>query len=612
MIRTPLAALALATTLAAQWPAAAAANLPIGDGQGHQAVPRIAATRDGGCWIAWFDNAAGGYAVRAQRLDAAGRERFPHGGLLVSGNPQNSSLIGWDMIADADDHCVLTFTDVRSGPDLDVHAYRIAPAGTQVWGAQGIALTANTDAEGNPTVVEASDGDLVFFWPNTTARTIQMQRLDRLGQPRFPPGGIAQPGDSGASPAFVRACAGDNGSVIAVWVRALAITATKHLHAQKWDAAGTPLWNGGTRLPVFDQTSVPIAHEPRIVADLAGGAVIAWHFATGSQFSARVQRLAGNGVELFPHNGVDLSTNGNSRFDPAIVWLPASQEILSVFNERNTAQTSWGITAQKIDAAGNRAFGPAGLPLIPVGAIERQAPAAAPAPGGLLAVVSEALPAPNTYRLLGLRLDAAGGTWPAPVDVSTAPSQKVRTVVAASASGTLFAAWSDPRVDSGDVMAQNLNLDGSLGDRAATVSSHGCGGNPPGSLVVTGRPALGSTVGLAVDNPLGTQAPGALAALAIAFAPHPQQPCGLLVPGYGMAGSGAPGEVLLDLATVGLTLFGGPWTGPLQPVAFGLPVPADPRLYGLQLFVQGVLLDVQPQAAVPIAVTAAARLVVGA
>ena len=39
--------------------------------------------------------------------------------------------------------------------------------------------------EANPVVCEGSDGDLVFVWPNSGLGTLQMQRLNRQGTPRF-------------------------------------------------------------------------------------------------------------------------------------------------------------------------------------------------------------------------------------------------------------------------------------------------------------------------------------------------------------------------------------------------------------------------------------------
>jgi hypothetical protein len=103
---------------------------------------------------------------------------------------------------------VLAFTDTRAGGDLDVYAYRVAPNGTFVWGANGLALSNNADYEPNPRVVEAGDGDFVFVWQNTVARTLQLQRVTPAGSPQFPGDGLAIPGETGATPGFVRLVAG--------------------------------------------------------------------------------------------------------------------------------------------------------------------------------------------------------------------------------------------------------------------------------------------------------------------------------------------------------------------------------------------------------------------
>ena len=110
-----LAGLLVATaSLSAQFPATSATNAPIANASGDQAVPKLAVTADGGSWIAWFDGSVGGYAVRIQRLDRNGYEQFPHNGLLVSSNPQSTSLVDWDLITDSSGNAVLTLpTRVR-------------------------------------------------------------------------------------------------------------------------------------------------------------------------------------------------------------------------------------------------------------------------------------------------------------------------------------------------------------------------------------------------------------------------------------------------------------------------------------------------------------------
>jgi len=141
----------------------------------------------------------------------------------------------------------------------------------------------------------------------------------------------------------------------------------------------------------------------------------------------------------------------------------------------------------------------------------------------------------------------------------------------------------------------------------AQATPYGCGVNPPGSFVLaSGLPALGSEVTLAVDNPLGTQATG-LAAAYLARNPQPSFPCGIQVPGWGMSGAGAPGELLFDLASLLFTVGELPWEVG-APALVHLSIPADTALAGLRLYAQGVLLDLGPGALVPSALTEALEL----
>jgi hypothetical protein len=506
---------------------------------------------------------------------------------------------------------VLTFTDTRAGGDLDVYAYRVTPAGTQAWGANGVTLSNNVDFDGNPRVCEAGDGDFVFAWSNSGARTIQMQRLDVAGAPRFPGDGVAIPGDTGQSPAWARPVAASplDGSVVVSWVRATSFSAAKHLHAQKFDALGQPLWNGGVRLPVFDQVSLPIAFDPRIASDGQGGAIFAWHFAVGSAFSARVQRVTAAGVEVFPHNGVDVSTNANSKFDPAIVWQPATQSIQVAWNERNTAQTTWGLGAQSIDALGNRQWGATGVSLLPINTVVKFAPVAARVGDGMAAavLVEDLGLLRKSVQVFGV--DAAGGQRHAPVVASSFRSDKLRLGVASTSSGTSLLAWTDQRSGAADVYGAAVDVAGNLGVTLATATAIGCS-NPANSLVAAGRPALGTTVALAADNPLASQGPGSTAVFVfLGLGQAPGAPCGVPLPGFGMA-PGQPGELLLDTAQPNVGLYAGMWTG-AGPVALPYATPFAAGLLGQDLFAQGLLVDLAPAATVPFALTNGLRLRLG-
>jgi sugar lactone lactonase YvrE len=123
----------------------------------------------------------------------------------------------------------------------------------------------------------------------------------------------------------------------------------------------------------------------------------------------------------------------------------------------------------------------------------------------------------------------------------------------------------------------------------AAVTSYGCGTNPSGSLVASGTPALGKSLQLALDNPLGTQAVGALPLLALS-AVGLANPCGVALPGWNMNPGAPAGEWLL--AAPFFAQYGGPaWQGSGHAVSFALAVPADPTLIGVRVYAQGALVD---------------------
>ena len=132
----------------------------------------------------------------------------------------------------------------------------------------------------------------------------------------------------------------------------------------------------------------------------------------------------------------------------------------------------------------------------------------------------------------------------------------------------------------------------------AQVTPYGSGVNPPGSLVLLeGVPMVGESFTVGVSNTATQAAPAALAFLSVASAPDAAFPAGTVVPGFGLSAPGAPGELLLSLTggffrTVGPVSWGG---GNAPPAGFPLTLPLVPSLVGLQLFLQGSLLDISAQ-----------------
>ena len=454
----------------AQWPVNPGANLPVCNTIGDQAVPKIAAGGDGSTWIAWFDTRGGSYAVYAQKLDLAGNEVFAHNGLLVSANPQSSSLVDWDIESDGAGGCVLAFTDIRAGGDLDVYAYRIDGAGSFLWGPNGVALSNNADYEANPKIARLSDGNFAVTWsriPNTGPGAIHVQKLDPAGNPQFAGDGLQILGPGTEKPAFSEIAAADSGGWIVAYVRDIAtFSSLRHLRAQKFDAAGNALWNGGSPLAVYDAASLPIAYQPVVQSDGAGGGVFAWHSSVGNSYECWIQRVSSGGSEVHAHNGVQVSTEAaRFKLDPALAVLPGG-DLVVAFNKRNTAQTQWASCAQRISLAGARLWTNNGVELLPFNGVPKQFERCLPLGNDAIILSCEQTNYPaQGLRVLGFRVDGNGANvWAgSPVVVSSVLSQKDKIPACIDASGMARAAWDDARNDSGDIYAQNLNGDGSLG-----------------------------------------------------------------------------------------------------------------------------------------------------
>lgn len=147
---------------------------------------------------------------------------------------------------------------------------------------------------------------------------------------------------------------------------------------------------------------------------------------------------------------------------------------------------------------------------------------------------------------------------------------------------------------------------------ASSIDPLGCGVNPVDSLtVVSGTADLGQTLTVGVDNPLGTQGAGSIPLVFVAFGADAATPCGTALPGFGMAGAGAAGELLIDFSADPLLFLGSPWVAPGVPSLIELPIPSLPGLVGAQAFVQGAIVDPVAASGVGIGLTDGLALTFG-
>ena len=458
-IVTLVSLVSIPAVLHAGWSSDPAVNLSVADAASDQAQPKLSPTPDGGVWVSWFDGIGTGYDVRVQKLDAMGDEVLVHNGELVA-DRGFSSTQDYGLATEASGDALLAFRDDRFA-GIQITAARIAVSGATLWGPTGVQLTSTTDFVAAPGIAGTSDGGAVVAW--TQENATRVMKLDGLGFPVWPGDVVLAPGTGSYSFNDIRADGND--VIVSITHETGGFGSPRHLLAQKIGPDGSLLW-GASPVAVFDGGSLQFGNFPDFVGDGAGGGVFSWYDTSTLDLQCYVQRILSDGSEAFPHDGVAVSTNtSRDRTGPSAVFDAVDGSVVVFWTEETTSTN--GVYGQRVDVGGNRIWGADGVVVEALSTDDVTQVRAVQLATGTFAFWSQA-PSFGTNVLLGARVDAGGTVDLMPFDVASTPSSKSR-LAAVAAGDQAILAWSDDRVDSGDVLAQNVNDDGSLGDGTIAV-----------------------------------------------------------------------------------------------------------------------------------------------
>ncbi|HMQ78160.1 MAG TPA: T9SS type A sorting domain-containing protein [Ignavibacteria bacterium] len=458
--------------LLSQWSSNPAVNTVVADPVGEQSVQKLALCPDGSTYYSWFDNRGGSYAVYLQKLDVNGVPQFAANGILVSSNPQNSSLVDWDMIADNNNNCILTFTDIRSGGTINPFAYMISSAGVQMWGPNGITLSDSINSfQPNPKVVQTSDGNYVFFWRmGSGPQKLALQKINAAGVKQWGASPIIWTSGTAENYDWPAMVPSDNGSVIVMfsgYTGSFISPANYRIYSQKVSSTGARVWNA-TQDTVYSLGRVSGFYTPRLFSDGNNGAVYCWHDDRNSVnlTTGYVQRKNSAGAIQFPVNGTAVSGNAsNNHFAPVAAYMPATGETFVAWQEANGGQTQVGFYAQKINSSGTRQWGTDGIAIQSLGTDQ---------------VVAYTVMTKDTSAIICFNQSAAGGNniikavkmgtsgaylWAGNiVTAGSITSSKIRlNSVIDPANSNSILCWQDKRNDGGGIYSQNIKFDGTFG-----------------------------------------------------------------------------------------------------------------------------------------------------
>ena len=474
----------------AQWSSDPAANLQVCDVTGDQALPKIASTTDGGCYIAWFDNRNGSYAVYLQRLDALGNKQWTSDGMLISDNTQSSSLVDWAIASDNHNNAIVTFTDTRDNDSLHAFAYLVDTSGNMLWGENGIRLSGVGDYQPNPVACQTSDGNYVFAWiVAADTQKIALQKISLAGQKMWGADPIIYASGNNENYTYPAVVPSENGSVIVVHTGYTGpfYAAVVHIYAQKFDTDGNTVWTNPGGVAIQDRAGIPFYVHPAVISDDANGVFVSWYddWDSNNLFSSFVQHVTSTGSITFPANGAEVSTNTiKHHLYPTIAYNSGTDELYCFWIEETSLQDNFAMYGQKFDASGSRLWNSEGIAFTSMTQNSIFQPHALPTDTSVFVMYIQG----NTGVSQGVYSFMANSSgdlvWnPAVVTMSDPTPAKLHAVSTLSTDKIAFFTWEDTRNDGGGIYAQNINQNGELGNIVVPVELTSFTGIQNGSIV---------------------------------------------------------------------------------------------------------------------------------
>ena len=337
-----------ASTAFAAWPHDPYSGaVPVCTSAGLQNTPAACSDGAGGIIMAWQDFRSGNYDVYAQRVNSAGVPVWTANGVAVCTATGAQTLP--ELEPDGAGGAIITWADQRAA-NLHIYAQRVNVSGTPLWTANGVLVCAALLDQTLPRIVSDGAGGAIIAWQdfrNNVSFDIYAQRLNASGSLLWGANGVAVVLQGDAQSGVRLASDGANGAIL-VWDDFRGAVSF-HPYAQRVSSAGAMLW---TANGVAVCTAASEQRYAVITADGLGGAIVAWYdFRSSSNYDIYAQRLTSAGAALWANNGVVVCSIVGDQMNPQVVSDGAGGAFVAWEDLRNGVDVD--VYLQRMTAAGN-------------------------------------------------------------------------------------------------------------------------------------------------------------------------------------------------------------------------------------------------------------------
>lgn len=464
--------------------------LTFGGGANDQIQPKLGVASDGGTMLAWFDNASGGYDVRANRFDQTGAALWGANGVLIA-DRNFSSTVDYGAWVCSGNRFVVAYNDDRLG------GYRISVSMLSASGA--ITWTKTVDSLGayvaSPKVVEGTDGFIYAAWIEGSATKVQ--KFDATtGTAIWPAAVQCKDGTATTYLCDLWPAADGTGGVMVSCMRYTTFTGPKTLRAFRVSGAGALGWSLSSTAPtvVFSTGSLQMGNFPPCAAVPGVGYVFVW-YAT-SPLQTYVQLVDNSGAVRFGANGVGVtSTTTNERVSPTFAVDAAADRVYVTWSEHVPVSSIYGVGAQAfaLSSTGHRVFGDAGLMLSPMATQYSTDFTAVAAGNGAATFTWQSSTAFGQDSISARRINADGtDSWVAGTVAVSGPSDKGRMAAVRVPSAGVYV-WQEGATGAVDLLAQRIGDDRSVGGNPTVPADLNGDGTVDGSDLTIVLAAWGSS-----------------------------------------------------------------------------------------------------------------------